>query len=248
MNKLLKTANLPFLVLGAAVLGALVRFWLYATGLDEKGLLDPAHIGHFLIWLITLAAVAAIILGTLRLKQAAKYSFNFPPSPISAAGAAIAAGGMLATALIQLFSNRDTMVVLTGFAGLICALVLLFLANCRHKGLHPTVLFPGALCVYMILHMVCLYRAWSADPQIQDYCFALFASVSLTMACYHSAAFCANSGNRQMHTTFHLFSIFFCIVCLPQSDMPLFYLSMAIWMFTDLCSLRPMPRAVREPR
>lgn len=246
MNKLLKTANLPWLVLGTAVLGALVRLWLYATGLDEKGLLDPAHIGHILIWLLTLAAVAAILFGTLRLKQAAKYSYNFPPSPIGAAGAAVAAGGMLATGLTQLFSGGDAMIVFTGFTGLICALVLLFLANCRYKGLHPTVLFPGALCVYMILHMVCLYRAWSADPQILDYCFALFASVCLTMACYHSAAFCANSGNRQMHTVFHLLSGFFCIVCLPWSDSPLFYLSMGIWMFTDLCSLRPMPRMVQE--
>lgn len=246
MNKLLKTANLPFLVLGTAVLGALVRLWLYATGLDGKGLLTPNHAGHILIWLITLAAVAAVLLGTLRLKQAPKYSFNFPPSLIGAAGAAIAAGGMLATALIQLFSGGDAMIVFTGFAGLICALVLLFLANCRYKGMHPTVLFPGVLCVYMILHMVCLYRTWSADPQIQDYCFALFASVSLTMACYHSAAFCANSGNRQMHTIFHLCSVFFCIVGLPRSDMPLFYLSMGIWMFTDLCNLRPMPRTVQE--
>lgn len=246
MNKLLKTANLPWLVLGTAVLGALVRFWLYATGLDEKGLLAPNHTGHILIWLLTLAAVAAVLLGTLRLKQAAKYSFNFPPSLIGAAGAAVAAGGMLATALTQLFSGRDALVVFTGIVALLGALVLLFLANCRHKGMHPTVLFPGVLCVYMILHMVCLYRAWSADPQIQDYCFALFASVSLTMACYHSAAFCANSGNRQMHTVFHLLSGFFCIVCLPWSDMPLFYLSMGIWMFTDLCSLRPMPRFIQE--
>ena len=246
MNKLLKTANLPWLLLGTAVLGALVRVWLYATGVDEKGLLVPNHAGHILIWLLTLAALAAALLGTLRLKQAAKYSYNFPPSMVGAAGAAVAAGGMLATALIQLFSRGDTLTGFTGFVGLLSALVLLFLANCRYKGLHPTMLFPGVLCVYMILHMVCLYRAWSADPQIQDYCFALFASVSLTLACYHSAAFCANSGNRQMHSVFHLLSVFFCIVCLPGSDSPLFYLSMGIWMFTDLCNLRPMPRTVQE--
>ncbi len=248
MEKLLKTANLPFFAAVAGVLGALIRFWLYATGLDEKNLLVSGHPGHVLIWVLVAAALAVVIWGTARLKQAAKYSFNFPASMIRAAGAAVAAGGMLATALIQFFSGGDILNLLAGILGLISTAVLLFLSRCSQKGLHPSVIFPAVICAYLMVHMICLYRTWSIDPQLEDYCFALLASVSLALACYQDAAFCANAGNRQLHTLFHLLAVFFCIVCLPWSDMPVFYLSMAVWMFTGLCNLTPAPRGIREAR
>ena len=46
----------------------------------------------------------------------------------------------------------------------------------------------------------------------------------------------------------HLAAGFFCLLSLPRCDQPVFYLTMAVWMFSDLCNLTPMPRAVPETR
>ena len=248
MNNPFKHKNLPWMILLAGILGAALRAWLFATGMDSKGLLSDRHAGHWLIWLLTVAALALLIFFTKDLKQAGKYSFNFPASLAGAIGAAAAAVGVLVTSMDGLFSAGDGLVRLDAIAGLLSACVLAFLGYCRWKGKHPSVLFHGMICLYLMLHMVCQYRQWSSEPQIQNYCFSLLATVSILLACYCSAAFAANAGKRQSHTLFHLAAVYFCLVSLPHCDTPLFYLTMGAWMFTDQCSLIPMAHAGRRER
>lgn len=248
MNNPVKPQKLPWLVLGAGILGAVLRAWLYAAGTDGRGLLVGTHPAHWLLWLLCAGTAVLLLLGTADLKQAGKFSFNFPASTTGAIGAAVAAAGLLVTSLIRLLGAGDGLTRLDGFLGLLGAAALGFLSFCRQKGRHPSVLFHGILCLYWMLHLVFQYRQWSADPQIQDYCFSLLATVCLMLACYYSAAFAANAGRRRSHTLFHLAAVFCCLVNLPHCDTPLFYLAMAAWMFSDLCNLVPMPRTGRGGR
>lgn len=245
MNKLLKPSNLPWIILGAGILGAALRALLFATGMDEKRLLISGHGAQLLIWLLTAAVAVLLLMLTWDLKQAAKYSFNFPAFLAGAIGAALACVGIFITAIAELFSSADILSTLNGLLGLACAGALAFLAYCRWKGMHPSALFHIIICIYLMLRLVCQYRLWSADPQIQDYFFSLLATVCSMLASYYCAAFSANTGNRQLHTLFHLAGVYFCLVSVPHCDNPLFYLTMAAWLFTDLCNLTPMPRDKR---
>ncbi len=241
MNKLLHTKNLPWIILTAGLSGALLRFFLFAAGLDERGLLAGEQGLEAALWLLSAAAVVFLLLMTRPLRQAPKYAFNFPAGVIPAAGCALAAAGILAAGIRELVHAADLIGALGGILGLLSAASLGFLAWCRWKGRRPAPLFSMVVCIYLMVDLVCLYRQWSGDPQIQDYCFSLLASVGLMLSCYYDAAFAAGSGSRALHTFFHLATVYFCLVSLPRCGDPFFYLTTSIWMFTGLCNLAPMP-------
>ena len=245
MNKLFKPTQLPWFTLIAGIIGCSIRAWLYATGIDSKGLLLSQHPGQFLIWGFTGVVMILLILGTKDLIQAPKYGFNFPAQTVSAVGAALAALGILIASITQLGSFGDSFALADILLGFLSAAALGFLGYCRLKGKHPTVIFHAVICVYLMVHLICQYRLWSADPQIQNYAFSLLSSVCIMLSNFYSAAFDANEGKRRPHTFFHMASVYFCIVSAPYCEDPLFYLSMALWMFTDLCNLTPMPKGKR---
>lgn len=245
MEKLLKHKNLPWAVLAAGALGIVLEIILLASGGDNGGLLVRGHFAYTLLWILTFAASALLVLGTWDLTQAAKFSFNFPPSVIAAAGTAAAAAGVLVATVRNLFAVSDFLVLMDVILGLLSCAALVFISRCRWKGMHPSVIFHAVVCVYLMVDLVCVYRLRSSDPQVESYCFSLLASVCIMLASYYNAAFAANSGNRRMHTLTHLAAVYFCLLSLPWGDNAVFYLTMAAWIFTDLCNLTPMPRNMR---
>lgn len=236
MKKLLHTKNLPWAVLAAGVLGFILELILSSSG---------SSVLYGLVWALTIGTAGILVWGTRDLKQAPKYGFNFPASIIGAAGAAAAAAGVLICAVIKIFSVTDLLSVLDVTLGVGAAASLLFLSQCRWKGLHPSVVFHGLVCVYLMVDLICVYRLRSSDPQVWRYCFSVLASVSIMLSCYYDAAFAANSGNRKMHTLSHLAGVYLCLLSLPVGGNPVFYLTMAAWLFTNLCNLTPMPRGMR---
>ena len=247
MKKLLQTNNLPWVTLGAGIVGAVLRTLLFSLGLDLQGLLTRHFLPHTLLWLLTFGVCAYLLVFTRDLKEAPKYSFNFPPSMTAAAGTAVAAAGILVTGILD-FSTADALAAAGTVLSFLSVAALLFISHARWKGLHPSVLFFMVVCLYLMVSLVSVYRLKSSDPQIQTYCFPLLASGCIMLAVYYDAAFAANAGDRRLHTLFHLAAGFFCLLSLPRCDQPVFYLTMAVWMFSDLCNLTPMPRAVPETR
>lgn len=239
MDKLLNPKNLPWAVLAAGALGFVLELILSAMDAGS------GHFLYMLLWVLTLGVAALLALGTRDLKQAPKYSFNFPASAVGAAGAAAAAAGILITTVAKLPSAADLLTVLDIILGFISAAALLFLSQCRWKGLHPSIVFHAAVCIFMMVDLICVYRLRSSDPQIWEYGFSLLASVAVMLACYYNAAFAANAGDRKMHTLFHLAAGYLCLLSLPLAETPVFYLTMAAWMFSNLCNLTPMPRKMR---
>ena len=246
MKKRTTAVLLPWLILGFGILGALLRGLLYATGIDGRGLLVDFHIYHILLGILTVITGVCLVLLTRNLKQAGKYGFNFPKSVVSTVGSAAAAVGFAVSSVRLLLDGVQGIAVISAVLGLAGAGVLAFMAYNRFRGNQPSSVFSMVLCAFLMVRLIYCYRLWSADPQLQDYVFALLANVGAMLACYFNAAFAVGEGNRRMHTLLHLATVYCAVVCLPFSDDVIFYLSVAVWMFTDLCNLTPMPRTFEK--
>lgn len=241
MKKYLKPAYLPLISLGAGVLTMIFRFVLLATGEDDKGLLVTGSFPDALSWLISIAVMILLVLGTWNLREASKFSFNFPASAIGAAGVLAAALGILITSLSELFAGGDSLQIAGSVLGLLAVPALVFVALGRYQGQRPTVLFHGIVCVYLMVHLVSHYRLWSSYPQIQSYGFELLSIVCLMLACYHRATFDVKEGNRRSYAFCALAAVYFSVATLPGCDSPFFFIGCALWMITNLCSLKPLP-------
>ena len=238
MKQIVKPAALPAVVTVAGVAGLLLRYWLYTTGTDDRGLLVSGHMAGILLWALTAVVVALVFLGTRFLVKGPKYGFNYPASIPGAIGAGLGAVGILMQAAPDLLGG-DRIGVITGVLGILAAAGVGVTAMCRWRGQRVSVIFHVLACVYLMLRLVCLYRVWCADPQLMDYAFSLFAMVCLMLSVYYRACFDAGMGKRRPLAFFHLCAVFFCLAALYGSGSELFYLFTAVWMLTDLCNLSP---------
>ena len=241
MKNIFSPKNLPWAVPAAGGIGLLLRLWLLNTGVDEKGFLISGHIADILVWALTAIVIVTVLLCTRSLQQAAKYGFNFPVSMTGAIGCLLGAAGIAIASIAELTAYDDVLALACAVIGLLAAVSLGYLGFCRHKGLRPSILCHCVLCIYLMLRLINQYRHWSSDPQLQDYCFQLLATVCLMLAAYHRATFDANLGKRRPHAFYHLCAVYFCCLSLTEVSGIAFYLGTGVWMLTDLCSLAPMP-------
>ena len=72
---------LPWLSLLLGGLGLILRIWLLATGVDEKGLLDAGHIANILAFVLTAVFLLLLTTSSQPLTAADKYGKLFPASP-----------------------------------------------------------------------------------------------------------------------------------------------------------------------
>ena len=244
MKNILKPDKLPWIVLGSGLLGLLLRLHLMGTE-DAKGLLASGHPAELILWILTGCVLALLLYGTRNLLEADKYFFNFPASLPGGIGTLLAAMGIAITSLIELYDGADFMGSITAWLGIIAALALILAASCRWKGYHPSRLCYAAVCLYLMVRLIFLYRHWSADPQLQDYCFQILAAVFLMLAAYHRAAFAADAGKRRPYAFFNLASIYFCCLSLTSPEHIPLYLGAGVWMLMDLCSLIPAENGQR---
>lgn len=245
MNHYLKHQNLPWLTVACGGIGMLLRFWLLSTE-NDKGFIARDHISATLLLILTVAFLALLFWACRALLQAEKFSFNFPASPIAALGTALAALGLGIAGVTDLFTASELLAAMTALAGILAAAALLFAARCRWLGTQPTMLLHGAVCLWLMLRLICLYRSWSADPQLSNYVFQLLAIVFCMLASYHRAAFNINEGHRGPYAFCAMTTVYFCFLSLAGPDAILPYLSLGIWLLTDLCDLTPMPKEFRS--
>ena len=245
MKQLIKPQSLPWLTLIVGTAGLLLRFWLYTTA-NALGFVTRWHISAILLYVLTAAILVLLFIGTRALTQANKYPFNFPASAFGGIGTLAAAIAIAATSILGLSAVTDLISGLTIALGLFSAVALLFLAHARWKGLHPSTLFHIIICAYLMLRLFCMYRSWSSDPQLQDFCFQCLAMVCAMLATYHRATFDANFGQRHSFVLFSLSAVYFCFLSLIGSDNLLFFLGVGLWLISDLCNLTPMPKGLRE--
>lgn len=242
MNRSYQNRILPGLTLLCGGVGALLRLWLFSTE-DSLGFIQQGHISETLLFLLAGGFLLALFLITKKMRQANKYDFNFPASPVAAIGSVLAALGIAMACGTDLVSSAgDKVGLAAAAAGLLAAASLLLSAKCRWEGSRPSALLHGFVCLWLMLRILSLYRSWSSDPQLEDYCFQLLALVMCMLAAYQRAAFAQELGSREKYGFFALSGLFCCCLSLAGPDSILLYLSLGLWLCTDLCDLTPMPR------
>ena len=239
MNKFLKNWGLPLIVLLLGGAASLLQSWSLGTA-DDSGLLLRGHISQVLSWIVTAGVLGFLFFVTRPLTQAPKYSFNFPASLVGGIGSALGALGIFLSAYSLFDTGSDSLTMITAYGSLLAAGALVFSGFCRVKGKTFNILPHCAVCFWFLLLLICQYRLWSAEPQMQLYAFQLLATVFLMVATYQRACFHAGLGNRQSYVFFRLAGAYFCIAALPGSEFWIFYLCTAFWSVTDLCNLTPI--------
>ncbi len=226
---------LPVLPIAGGILGLGLRLWLL-SGRDGSFLAENPTAEHALT-LVAIAVPALLLVLTRRMRNGSKYQFNFPPSLVSALGICLGALSIGLYSLLSLSGSGDGFALLGNVLGLGSAGILVYSAWCRWKGIVPNLLLYLILDVYLMVRLIGQFRYWSSDPQLLDYCFQLLATVCLMMTCYHRAAFAIGRGRRRSYALYALNTLFFCCLSLVDWGNVLYYLGIALWMATDLCSL-----------
>lgn len=242
MKKFLRPKHLPTVVLLASVLGFLLRLWTLGAGPDNEGLYQPQPLAWALLWIVTALTLAAIVLSAGRLKNPGTYGDNFPASVLSAAGAAVAAFAILFSGLSAMTSATDILTSITGIAGVVGGVCMVLVAFARFRGENPGMLYHVVVCLFFALRIFGCCRDWSNEPQIAVFLFPFLASICVMLAAYQLTCFDVGLGKRRHSLFWSLSGIYFCILALPSGEDRLFYCAMAIWLATNLCSLRPLKR------
>lgn len=244
MKNLIHPTKLPLLTLGLGGIGMALRFWLFAST-DDKGLLEAGHIAVPLVWLLTAVTLVGLFLFTRPLNGQGKYRNNFPASLPAAISCFAAAVMIFLNAMQQLLDSPGALDLVSGILAILAAPCLVLAGVNRYKGQRVSFLYHTVLCLAFTGQILGYYRDWSASPALQYYCFQLLATIGLMLTAYHRAEFDARIGSRKNYAFVSLAALYFCCLAVPESDNKLYYLVMAAWVFTNLCSMRPLRRRPR---
>ena len=233
---------LKIMTLGAAVPGFLLRSYLYASAVDQKGLIISGHWATRALVGLTLLFLAGLLLLIDNPKQELEYQDCFAPSVWRGCGALAAATAIL----LQVFQNGmispDSVSNVASILGVAAGIGLLVAGICRLLGAKPHFLCHSAVSLYFAIQLVNLYRGWSSDPQLINYGFYLAAFVCLMLTAYFLAQFHVNTRDHQSLWFTAMAAVYFCAVAIPESGDGFFLLACALWAF--FCP----PRMDSKPR
>ena len=245
MKSNLKPKHLKFLIVGCGVLGFALRFLLFTTGMDGRGLLVKNHPAAVALWVLTVAVGTVLLFFGRRIEGPAGYADAYPVSFAAFLGCFAAVGGLAVTG-VQHFGDftapLDVFIWVLTFAAAAC---LACVGVCRLLRLKPYFLLHVVVCVYFALRLVTLYRRWSFDPCLQDYFFYLGAHLLLMLTAYHHAAFDAAMGSHRTLWFCSLAGLYLCCAALYGCEDPLLMAGCALWCFTGLTNLTVKERRVR---
>ena len=231
------SALLPvlMLILGAAAFA--LRSALYAVAVDVKGLLlrgHPLEIG------LTALTVAAMLLAALVAWKEEKSGFDAKPlgNCLAALGNAAAGAGILATVLTAESLAAGYLASAWQILGYAAPACLLLAGITRMLGKRPFFLLYVAACLFFLVHIVTRYQLWSANPQMQDYVFALLAAMALMFFGFYEASQEAGCGNYRMKLGMGLAAIYLCLAELARSSCPALYLGGILWVLTELVTVQ----------
>lgn len=222
-------------VLGLAAL--VLRRMLYMTAVDEKGLLQRMH--PLSVGLLALTAAVLLLIYFLVQKQEESASFEGSTSRgvPSALGHAIMALGILTTVL----PGNPRMVGYLGAAwrwlGLISPVCLLAAGAAVYAKKKPFFLLHMVPCLFFVVHVVCHYQAWSGNPQMLDYLFALLGAMALMFFGFYTSALEAGCGSRRMALGMGLAAVYLCLAELANSAYPVLYFAGVVWVRLELPGL-----------
>ena len=216
--------------LGAVLL--MLRIWLYAVAVDEKGLLISGHPLDLAVWAVAAVCLAVAVLAVLRHPQVS--------APTVGTVAALGDVAFAVTIAVTVLSMEQPMTLVEKLRmamGWLCVPGLGYTAYCRFRS--KPVFFGGfaVVCVFFALYLVSSYQLWSSDPQLQNYVFAMLACVTLTVFAYQNAAFAVDMGNEKIWLAAGLLAVCFGIGAVQCSGNGVLMLGISLWAFTGLTAL-----------
>lgn len=243
MKSLLTPNKLKLLIPGCGVLGLALRLLIEAVAVDEKGLIITAHPALLALWALTAAAAIVLVLGVRSIRGPESYQEAFPGSiPATVAGTLAAITAVLAVKAhfqagpVGAVNFMGTIAFyLTGVLMELASVAFIVAAVGRLNGWQPKFLLHVAICIYFALKLLDLYRTWSFDPQLYDYCFQLLACIALTMTAYQLACFDLDKGSHRKLWFWGLAAAYLCWLSAADGT---FFLAGALWSWTNLTSLR----------
>ena len=219
-------------LLGAAsILGLALRTILYRAGIDRKGLLIQGYWADSAIWILTAAVAVAIALWCRQLRAPEEYEEAFPRS-LPAAGAVFAGIAFFLSPTVG--APSPTFVNIEIALRIAASASLIGVSYFRSQGKRPSFLLHCIVCLYLALRLVCQYRLWSADPQIQNYAFYLGAHVALMICAYQLAACDAGFGNHGKLWAAGMAGIYLATLSLIGGSEPFFLIGSILWLWTNL--------------
>lgn len=240
---------IPFLSVAAGAIGLFVQVWLFGAGVDGRGLLRPEHPANILSFVVLALTLGALFLCLQPLTGKPAYEKLFPKSGLPLLGAVVGAAGILYTVLSDLSLQQNRLTTLCSIAGVLAVLGMILGSVLRFRGKKPQVLCHGFVALYLMVFLICRYRQWSTEPELQRYLFPLLACVFLMLTAYHRAALDNLTGSRRWFVFFNYSSVFLCLTALGNEN-KLFYFGFALWCLANSCSLTPekemkLPKNVR---
>lgn len=212
-----------------------MRKALYATAVDVKGLLVRNQPLGIALTVLTLGVLIRIALA-VRKKDGNLYETRPSANLPAALGSAAAAAGILVTVRTGTVIMGSSMESAWYGLGLTAAACLLLAGIARLFGKKPLFLLHVAVCLFFVVHIVTRYQLWSANPQLQDYVFALLGAMALMFFGFYTAAGEADCGDERIRLGMGLAAVYLCLAELARSSCPALYLGGAIWVLTDLSS------------
>ncbi len=246
MKNLIKPKMLPLFTLIAGILGALFKIWQLSAGIDENGLLIAGHMSNALIIVLSILTLAVLLTGVRPLGHTPAYGHLFPRSVHAAAGNSLTAAALILYSIKVLILPADSFALILGLLGFFAAGSLLYLGWCRFKALRPSFLLHGIITAYLMLHTITQYRIWGSEPQIALYWCQLFCGIFLMLTGYQRTLIDSGTGKRIWFVFCNQAALFFCLLSFWGENW-LYYLAMAVWTGTNLCSLKIMKKHCEEP-
>jgi hypothetical protein len=248
---MINSKTIPYLAIICGILGLVLRLWIVGDGEDAFGLYPSNPLGWGLLWTLTGALAAMIIFACLPLKTAGSYEENYPKSLTGMLGCMVAGLSILISGIWQLGSDalpqNPVLDMLVNLGSLAAGVILIYLGVLRFLGKKPNFLLHGALCLFFALRVFHHCIIWSNEPQIGTIVLPFLASLALMLACYRRTCFDVDLGNRRQSLLWNLLGTYLCIVAVFSFEDMIFYGTCALWLMTDLCSLRPIRRKKPQP-
>lgn len=231
MKKNIRRTMPALVVLAAALLGSLLRCWQLGPGLDITGRLKAGHPSGIVLGIYCAVAAIGLVFLSRRLEKKEVYTDAFSSGAPEMAVSATAAVLLVFSAALSLMTERTGVQLLIGALGLLSGLCIAVTAAQRFRGVVPPLAMHIVPCVYLAARLIVIFKRWSVDPVVQDYCYNLFASISTMCAVYHLGGFCLDQGQRRLSVFWCLAGVVFSAVALPGPGTAnrLFYGAMLLW-------------------
>ena len=222
------------------------RQWMLSTGVGPTGLIYTRHTGALMGWGVT-AIVCIFLFLSLRWRPRCRIC----ATPLSALGQLCAAAGfgsaawtlsengalfLSAATLLQTRASSQFLSLIAAVLGAVCCVMSLWAAVAAFRGKQPPVpaFFPAV--VFFMLFLVCRYRQWSGEPELQRYLYQMLATVALLLTAYRWASMTVVKRDAWNYLPISRAALFFCLAAVADGSFLLLYGCMALSIAVDGCT------------